>query len=459
MNTIPEITVFGQDRIDEVLELICDRELNRITCAETGTQYATIDDDEIRLCLEMEVGISPFITIDELIESWSMRHYIVCSGLAPSIRFHKDRNTMLRLSKGQDGKAKVLCYLAGRLFFEALIPSRLIKSTEIRRARLTWATQFRRRIDNLPAKWHESLTADDESMKTADAAVNILSMAAKLKPSAESEGKAAQLCLEALLRLDAIHNLRHSFYNVQLRNSLIAFRDSENWTFWQFRKLLDSIEADGIIKLQGQKSPTIGNSMAISMALDALNWSRRRHGISKEKFLENFEQGRSGDKFESIGVGMSGNALLNSIKELMNTGQPLSKQNKRELESALRDLQRDINSVSPADKRLEAVRRDVAKYGIQSGVVTKIAGDTVTKHLAQSYADHNIPLPAPLQAKFESITRDSKARKAITKSPSKSSQRLAQKYDIAALDDKIFNNIGLNLAKLNSKPDNSGKKE
>lgn len=458
---IPAIAIFGANRTNEAINLILLEGMNHIYCSATGTEIGSISESEIQTCLRMDLNRSPLATVDDLVESWSIRQYAMSSGVAPSLRHHKDHHTLLRLLKSDeaDGPAKILAYMASRLFFEALVPQRLIPSTEVRRARLAWLIEFRRRIDSLPAKWHESVTADDESTRAAEGAVNILSMAAKLKPSAESEGKAAQLCLESLLRLDAIHNLRHSFYNVQLRDSLIAFRDSDEWTFWQFRKLLDKIEADGIIKLQRQKTPAIGNSMAISMALDSLNWSRKRHGMSKDKFLESFEQGRSADKFEAIGIGTSGNAILNSIKELMNSGKPLSKQDKRELESALNDLHRDVNSVTIADKRLEAVRRDVAKFGARSGVVTKIAGDTVTKRLAQSYVDNNLPIPAALQSKLDSIVHDKTKQKAMLKPKSKSAERLTKKYDMSTLDNKLFTNIGLSLALLNTKSDNSGKKE
>jgi len=458
---IPAIEIFGANRLEDAMRIILAEKMDEILCFATGSTIGCVDTAEIRICLQMELNRSPLASVDDLVESWSIRQYAMSSNVAPSLRHHKDHHTLLRLLKADNvnGPARILAYMASRLFFEALIPQRMIPSTEVRRARLAWLIDFRNRIDDLPTKWYESLTAEDESNRTAESAVNILSMAAKLKPSAESEGKAAQLCLEALLRLDAIHNLRHSFYNIEFRDSLIAFRDSDDWTFWQFRKLLDKIEQDGIIKLQRQRQPAIGNSMAVSMALESLNWSRKRHGISREKFLESFEQGRSGEKFDAIGTGVSGNAILNSIKELMNSGKSLSKTDKRELESALRDLYRDINSVSTADKRLEAVRRDVARFGIQSGTVTRIAGDTAIKHLAESYADHNVPLPAALQSKFESITRDKKQRSSILKKRAKSSERLAKKYDMSAIDDKLFNNIGLNLAQLNVKPDNSGKKE
>lgn len=391
---------FGQAVIDESLELIKQLGYNRIYCGLTGIAYASIDESEIVGSLKIELRRKPLSDTAKLVESFYMRHLIASSAPCPSLRVHKDHSTLLRMLKASDnGAAKLLVYMANRLFFDSLIPTKEIHSTVNRSKRLIFMRVLHKRIAAMPANWNQSLDATDELSEAASKAINILHVVGGMATTPVEEGKAAQRCLEIFLRLDAIHNLRHSFYNAKLRADLIEFRESTEPTFFELAKLLDALEQDGIVRLMKAKQPPIGNAMAITAALEGINWTRQRHGMSRDKYMESIEKG-----LDKVGTGSLANSHIITIKELVSKPS-LSKKDKIDLKSALSDLERDINSVSPNDKRLEALESYYKRVGSSkaNGHKLKTTAKASIKHIAESYIDKGLPVPKELEAKLKQL--------------------------------------------------------
>lgn len=396
----PMENTFGQAVINDSLELINKLGYNRIYCSLTGIAYANIDESEIIDSLKIELRRKPLSDMAALVESFYLRYLAASSAPCPSLRVHKDHNTLLRMLKtSENGAAKLLVYMANRLLFESLVPIKEINSTVNRRKRLSFMRILHDRIAAMPVKWNQSLDAVDELSEAANKAVNILHVVGGMATTPAEEGKAAQRCLEVLLRLDAIHNLRHSFYNAKLRADLIAFRESHEPTFFEFAKLLDAIEQDGIVRLMKAKQPPIGNAMAITAALESLNWTRKRHGTSREQYLESIEQG-----LNKVGTGTLASSHIIAIKELVSKPS-LSKKDKVDLKSALTDLEKNINSVSANDKRLEALESYYKRVnsGKANGSKLKTTAKASLKHVAESYIDKGLPVPKELAAKLKQL--------------------------------------------------------
>src|SRR5690606_25390733 len=130
------------------------------------------------------------------------------------------------------GPASLFCYLSGRLLFDFFIREKDVDSPLNRAARLQYRRDIKARIDKLPAMWHQSLTPQDEDVKLSSTITRIFDVVAGVsEPSILDESKAAQRCLESMLRLDAIFNLRSTIYDPTLKAQLLLFRDSDEWTF------------------------------------------------------------------------------------------------------------------------------------------------------------------------------------------------------------------------------------
>src|SRR6266850_8057787 len=157
---------FGGDRLESAMHMIEDREWDCLHCSLTGSRYGMIEESEIKLCLQMELHRNPLASAEELADSFELRHYAMSSGPAPSLRIHKDHSSLLRVMQlDSNGPARLLSYLSARLFYEALMNQRDLDSTVVRIQRMEFLLFMQRSIADLPEKWYESLTEQDEEIK------------------------------------------------------------------------------------------------------------------------------------------------------------------------------------------------------------------------------------------------------------------------------------------------------
>lgn len=412
---------YGVDRIESAMHMIEDREWDCIHCSLTGSRYAMIEESEIKLCLQMEIHKNPLATAEDLADSFELRHYALSSGPAPSLRIHKDHSSLVRiLQLDSNGPARLLTYLSARLFYEALMHQRDLDSTSVRMHKMQFMLDMQARIAELPENWHESLTESDEEIKDVSIFAGLTkALETSIVDSAaegRAEGKAAQRCLESLLRLDAIHNLRAALYDNDLKIRVAVFRESE-WSFGDYVDLLNRIENDNIVKLQGKSTPQ-GNSMILTSLLASIGKQSTRMSKGMKRFLDNLE-GTIDEQEESskAGVKIAGSTLLALVNEALTAGRNVSREDIKRLDSARNQLQRDLASVSYSDGRLRHLHSIYGKSAERLGKARVVHGDMVTKRLYESYRDKGLPVPQAVAARMEAgikagtIKKASSARK------------------------------------------------
>lgn len=409
---------FGTDRIESAMHLIEDREWDCIHCSLTGSRYAIIEESEIKLCLQMELHKNPLASAEDLADSFELRHYAISSGPAPSLRVHKDHSQLLRvLQLDSDGPARLFTYLSARLFYEALMHTRDLDSTAVRMHRMQFMLDMHARIADLPENWHESLTADDEMIPDASILGGIIAELAQPVDENVAEGKAAQRCLESLLRLDGIYNIRSAIYDNDLKVRIALFRESD-WTFGTYIDLLSRIENDNIVRLQG-KGTVEGNSMSLTTLLASIGKTSQRMSPGMKKFLVDLEGPieAANDKGTGSKTRIAGATLLALVNETLGGGKNVSRENLKRLESVRSQLQRDLDSVSYSDKRLVDLHHIYGKSGEHLGKAKVIHGDMVTKRLYESLKEKGLPIKPHIQARFDAavkagtITKKSSTRK------------------------------------------------
>lgn len=405
---------FGSSVIQDAMAKIKSRGLNKLYCSLTGAEYATLSNSEIELSLRVELQRVPLIDVDQLVNAFVLRHAALSSGPCPSLRVHKDHSTLLYLLKSSEqGPTRLICYLTGRLFFEALTAEKEINSLSNRMAKLAFMRKMQVRLANLPKDWSQSLSAADELDNAAAKAVGILHIVGGQQMSPIEEGKAAQSSLEILTRIEAIHNIRHKFYSHKLRTDLLAFRDSEQFDFFQLNSLLNTLEQDAIIRLSQQRTQPMGNAMAITVALEALNWTRKRHGSARDTYMESIEKGIKDGKF---GTGTISSVQVVAIKDLVDKPS-LSKKDKMDLESVLKDLKRNVESVTSGDKRLEKLRTHYEHAGRSNETrgKLKVSPATALKHVAEAYLDNGQAIPESIKNRIKQLKKAGKAVKPESK--------------------------------------------
>lgn len=352
---------FRDGELDKAFQMIVSEGYNLIRCSLTGIEYGTIADDEIRNCLRLELRREPFADADRLVDDWTMRYYVMCSSPAPAFRVIKSHNHLLRFMKSDPrGPASLFCYVAGRLFFEALPREKDVDSFANRAARTQFLVDLHKRLDSLPEDWHNSLTPADEEITASSEAIRILNTAVNTEPTIEEESKNAQKCLESLLRLDGIHNIRKVMYSAQIRADLVEYRDSDIKTFHDLFSLLGRLEADSIIKMQKERSTPEGNAMLFTSALDAISRAGHRIESVAKNFERTMQKGQAESKLRetfnqlrALGVGSEGFDLDDSNKE-------------KKLLEIMASANREMNVVSFGEKRLDTLTRQFS-HGHEKG--------------------------------------------------------------------------------------------
>lgn len=260
--------------VTTAMEEIRAEKLDRIYCTQTGSLVGWIAQEEVERTLHLELERHPLADSTSLVQTWTLHHAVTCSRVAPSMNVFKDTHQVSRfMNQGREGRARLFSYLAGRLVYTAVTPERHHNSLNFMSGILYYRIQLLDRLNALPENWAKSLTASDESASIAMAANQILAESAFIPATPIEEGKAAQHCLEALLRLDAIHNLRAAIYSPEIISEIEGLREFESRRgyFTHMWNLLQRIESDAIIQSRKQHMRKEPNRFIVQAAIAAVN--------------------------------------------------------------------------------------------------------------------------------------------------------------------------------------------
>lgn len=218
--------------------------LHNIRCSLTGQVVASLSTDALARSIEFEVYTNPLASDDEIIDRLETRWMIQSSRPAPYLTAHttKDGFKFLRSMYPKD----LFAILAGRLLFEHANSERYDESLARRRAQMQWL------IDLQDSPWF-----------------------------AEFDEQAIAI-LETLVRLDAMHNIRHCLYSHDVKTMASQLREAD-FNSDTFAEFVSEVENCGFLALATMKAPPIGNSMSMSAAL-------AQHGIVPDQLINEMER-------------------------------------------------------------------------------------------------------------------------------------------------------------------------
>lgn len=225
---------------DALLGTIKNNGVHHVRCSETGQIISTMTDSVILRALEVEAFSNPLMSEDEMLDELQTRWLIQSSRPAPHLTNHKDKHgfKFLRTYFPQD----LFAILSGRLIFERPEIVRSLGKIESHLAKMNW-------LISLQDIW-----------------------------AVDGFGKGFQDSLEILIRLDAIHNVRHAFYDPKVKGWADKIRTSE-FNLEVFIFFLQEVEASGLIQLSKMSAaPKFANSMSLSAALD-------QHGLTSDELI------------------------------------------------------------------------------------------------------------------------------------------------------------------------------
>jgi hypothetical protein len=189
-----------------------------------------MNDKTILRALEIEVYSNPLLTEDQMVDHFHRRWLIQSSRPAPHLTNHMDKHGFKFLR--QNFPEDLFAILSGRLIFERPEVVRELGKIDSHLAKLDW-------LISLQNIWQ-----------------------------AVGFNKQFMDCLEIMVRLDAIHNVRHAFYDLKIKEWANKIRLSE-FNLEVFHYFLKEVESNGLIQLSRMSSePRFANSMSLSAALD-----------------------------------------------------------------------------------------------------------------------------------------------------------------------------------------------
>ncbi len=392
--------------IDKAIELVKADGFDLIHCSLTGVACGSINEDELRIILQMEIQKAPMASADELVDSFALRHYAMSSRPAPSLRLHKDHSTLLRLMRTQpQGMNRVFAFLTGKLLFDSMLPEKERAGSMNQMARLHFLIALHPLLSDLLPNWSQSLTMDDEETKVSDSSIAILREASGQGPSRLEESKAAQRALESLLRLDAIHSMRFALYNEKLKSKLLALREANQFTFSAFADLLRQLEDDSVVRLQKQKPTIAANAMSLTAALESISWTQKRITALAAKYESKAGHGatRKGEKqldeiFQFIGqLGVKDGVIKR-----------LNKADKQQLQKKLDRLSLELDVKTQGEKRVTLLKSVYSAAGESKGTVKVRRGSI---HTLTGLVEAGVKLSPAMQAKLDSAVKAGKAKK------------------------------------------------
>lgn len=228
-----------------IVDLAIEHGLDKIRCSLTGAIIATFDAEYLTRAIRLEQYTDTLASDDMILDSLQTKWVIASSKPAPHLVGHKTKDGFkwLRTNYPMD----LFAILASRMIFERQDVQRRLNQKTLALTKMQWL------ID-----WQEHVAMNGFS---------------------DSERQA----LEVMIRIDAIHNVRHAFFNQEIRDwaDRIIEDDFDADSFLLF---VQEVEARGMVQLTKQKGQSErANSMSLSAALD-------QHGMIPEVLIAQEEE-------------------------------------------------------------------------------------------------------------------------------------------------------------------------
>lgn len=203
--------------------------IHEIRCSMTGRIISTLTDEAILAAIRFEYYENPVAELDIIIDAMETRWLIQSSRPAPHLTAHKSRDGFRFLKEYYP--VDLFAILASRLVFENTLIKREMDTLQIARIKMSWLRE--------------------------------------MEIAAVEEQERFKEVLESLIRLDAIHNIRHCLYSQSVKTMAEKVR-YEAFDFESLCVFIDEVENCGFIALTTMKNPPAGNSMSLSAAMEAL---------------------------------------------------------------------------------------------------------------------------------------------------------------------------------------------
>lgn len=216
----------------EAVQLIHDAGLDVIRCSETGQVIAELSTESVLKSVEFEVFQNPTISVEDIVDSMQVRWLIQSSRPAPHLTNIKSRDSMLYLRSNHPLDAFAI--LLGRMLFDNRYYRKSTLESDARAQKLLWLAGF----DSVKHRYLQ------DEYKLTERFVE---------------------AVDALIRIDAIHDVRNCLYTEVMRETAALIRDNEV----NLSDLLDFIghvEAAALEALTKMKSTPVGNRMSMSAA-------------------------------------------------------------------------------------------------------------------------------------------------------------------------------------------------
>jgi hypothetical protein len=381
--------VFDPPVLAESIVEIKAAKMHHIYCSLTGFAYGVMSDEELNTCLRSLLQDMPTAAQKELVDAFAIRHAILSSGPAPSIRFHTNYHTLVNALRADElnGTNKLFGYVMGRFFYDTLTPARHKNSFSTLRQRLDFLIRFQTHLSTLPEKWW-----DIECEETA--------------------------VFECMLRIDSIFSFHNAVDSTRHGPKFLAWLENKSnpFDFLALHAIFSSLEADNMGRLTASSPTPSGNAMIISAAMKVL---RRRipkiaDGDTKTPptLIERVYSMTLQNRLSSASTA---GQLLQNIQQILTQSDlmgSVSKLERQRLTVAVDQLTTDIEKISFTDRRLDEMKRVNARAArLDGGQTIKHVGEKAAKELDILYGRKKAP------------------KKSTPKAPSKLSPELSAAFD------------------------------
>lgn len=264
-----------------IVALAVEQGLNKIRCSLTGAVIAHFEEEYLIRSIRFEQYGNTLASDDMILDSIQTKWIIASSRPSPHLVGHttKDGFKWLRNNYPSD----LFAILASRMIFERADVQRRLNQKMLLLTKMQWL------ID-----WQDYVAANGFT---------------------DSQRQA----LECMIRIDAIHNVRHAFFDPNVRKWADRIIEDE-FDADSFLLFVQEVEARGMIQLTRQSKPSErANSMSLSAALD-------QHGMIPENLIAKEEeeqkkaenQRRAINSMNSRNAGKSGTIKVNHGKKVTN---------------------------------------------------------------------------------------------------------------------------------------------
>ena len=327
-----DLDFFSTDSIvDKAIEL----GLDRIRCSLSGKVIAHLDRGAIDSAVRFEQFQNPLASDENIIDSLETRWLIQSSRPAPHLTAAKSPDGFRFLREYYP--ADLFAILASRLVFENLVAEKQLHSIELLRRKMAWLVELQ--------DWLESSEASSDEMLKV---------------------------LESMIRLDAIVNIRHALYSVEVRDLAADMYNSE-FNFMTLAGFVDMVENSMFLALTRMKNAPTGNRMALSAALAAAGATPEQIVAEEEKEVREAEMNRN--RIASISArnaGRNGKVKVNrgvkavvSLSEVVDSLPPaLAAKYAADLEKRKASASKAKVDPKTGEKRTRASINAAARFGV-----------------------------------------------------------------------------------------------